>query len=383
MGRAPPFVINVTNTGTVDADDVVLGFISPPGAGTDGLPLKELFGFERVHVKAGQTTTVWLYPAMTAFSQTSRNGERTPLSGEYRVSFGVGESARLGMGFAETSIAARPSGTSIAAQRSSPNAKSVLLWTTEDDSTPASRAALMAKLQRVRDVVDVVSPCTYYIEQTLPHGLRHKEGANETHAAIKKLGFKVQPLVGDISGGWNISWYRATLASTAFADAAVAEIKGGGLDGLNFDYEPHQPGDLRHHGQVGGVSAGMMAQIALRSGSEVSVDFPCDGQLCDAPTLATSQGVGRIVDMSTYGGAETVEWNRTMHTHIAQVGGVSRYGLGVCPLCSPKLTSDQITTRLALAEAAGVQEIAFWANVDESAADTLWWAAIRKWKVAK
>ena len=30
-----------------DADDVVLGFVSPPGAGTGGLPLKSLFAFER------------------------------------------------------------------------------------------------------------------------------------------------------------------------------------------------------------------------------------------------------------------------------------------------------------------------------------------------
>ena len=56
------FAVNVTNTGTVDSDDVVLGFISPPGGGTLGRPLKTLFGFERVHVKAGQTMKVWLYP---------------------------------------------------------------------------------------------------------------------------------------------------------------------------------------------------------------------------------------------------------------------------------------------------------------------------------
>ena len=35
----------------VDADDVVLGFLKPPGAGVGGTPLQTLFGFERVHVK--------------------------------------------------------------------------------------------------------------------------------------------------------------------------------------------------------------------------------------------------------------------------------------------------------------------------------------------
>ena len=39
------FSVNVTNTGSVDADDVVLGFLTPPGAGEDGVPLQSLFGF--------------------------------------------------------------------------------------------------------------------------------------------------------------------------------------------------------------------------------------------------------------------------------------------------------------------------------------------------
>ena len=36
----------------------VLGFLVPPGAGERGVPLQTLFGFERVHVKAGQTVMV-------------------------------------------------------------------------------------------------------------------------------------------------------------------------------------------------------------------------------------------------------------------------------------------------------------------------------------
>merc|ERR1712167_93629 len=35
-GPAAKYVINVTNTGRVDADDVVLGFLTPPGAGENG-----------------------------------------------------------------------------------------------------------------------------------------------------------------------------------------------------------------------------------------------------------------------------------------------------------------------------------------------------------
>jgi hypothetical protein len=67
-GPAANFTISVTNTGDVDADDVVLGFLTPPNAGTGGAPLKTLFGFERVHVKKGETVSVYLYPQLTDFT---------------------------------------------------------------------------------------------------------------------------------------------------------------------------------------------------------------------------------------------------------------------------------------------------------------------------
>ena len=101
----------------------------------------------------------------------------------------------------------------------------------------------MQRLASVKDVVDIVSPCSYYIQQVPPHNLIRKGGADTLHQALKAAGFAVQPLVGDVAGGWNMSWYRDTFASKAFADAAVREIESGQLQGLNFDYEPHQPGN--------------------------------------------------------------------------------------------------------------------------------------------
>jgi len=38
----------VTNTGVMDADDVVLGFLTPPSAGVNGVPLQTLYAFDRV-----------------------------------------------------------------------------------------------------------------------------------------------------------------------------------------------------------------------------------------------------------------------------------------------------------------------------------------------
>ena len=105
-GPATQFSVKVTNSGTVDADDVVLGFLSPPGAGANGVPLKTLFGFERIHVKAGETVTVILYPAYTDFTHVNVAGERLARPGQYTVSFGVAEGADLGAGYLEHKVQA-------------------------------------------------------------------------------------------------------------------------------------------------------------------------------------------------------------------------------------------------------------------------------------
>merc|ERR1712226_536496 len=96
---AVQYWVNVTNTGKMDADDVVLGFLTPPGAGTDGVPLKVLFGFERVHVKVGETVSVFLYPALTDFAQPRADGKWQAAPGQYRVFFGVAEAHAHGMGY--------------------------------------------------------------------------------------------------------------------------------------------------------------------------------------------------------------------------------------------------------------------------------------------
>jgi hypothetical protein len=78
---AVDFYVNVTNTGSVDSDDVVLGFIVPPGAGVNGVPLQELFGFQRVFVPAGQTVTVYLGAQGVRFTQAGVDGVRRVLRG--------------------------------------------------------------------------------------------------------------------------------------------------------------------------------------------------------------------------------------------------------------------------------------------------------------
>ena len=95
------YAVNVTNTGSVDAADVVLGFLTPPGAGVGGVPLQTLFGFERVFLRAGETKALYLYPALTDFTQVSAAGVREVLAGEYTFKFGVEETRGHGMGYVE------------------------------------------------------------------------------------------------------------------------------------------------------------------------------------------------------------------------------------------------------------------------------------------
>jgi len=107
LAAAAPLVnydIEVKNTGSVDADDVVLGFLVPPGAGENGVPLQTLFGFERIHLKAGESTHVNLYPSLADFTHTLLDGSKTPAAGEWTVRFGVKETAQHGQGFAEVKL---------------------------------------------------------------------------------------------------------------------------------------------------------------------------------------------------------------------------------------------------------------------------------------
>lgn len=100
-GVAMNHTITVTNTSGLDADDAVLTFLVPPGAGVHGAPLPTLYGFERVHFRAGQSVTVNIPAQHTDFSTVGRDGVRTELSGTWTVRIGV---QAPGMGYAEHTI---------------------------------------------------------------------------------------------------------------------------------------------------------------------------------------------------------------------------------------------------------------------------------------
>jgi beta-glucosidase len=57
-GAVLPVVVNVANTGTTAGDEVVMAFVSFPSSQASRRPVKELKGFVRVHLEAGQEKQV-------------------------------------------------------------------------------------------------------------------------------------------------------------------------------------------------------------------------------------------------------------------------------------------------------------------------------------
>jgi len=87
----------------MDADHVVLGMLTPPDAGTGGVPLQELWGFERVFIPAGKTVTVEMYPSLTDFTQVDGDGARNAHAGAYTFRFGIPEMPK-DQGFLEHTV---------------------------------------------------------------------------------------------------------------------------------------------------------------------------------------------------------------------------------------------------------------------------------------
>lgn len=76
------YTVNVTNTGRMAGDEVVMGFVNS----TDpDAPLKELFAFERIHLEPGESKIVHLSVPPSVLSLVDSNGVETVRPGMYGI----------------------------------------------------------------------------------------------------------------------------------------------------------------------------------------------------------------------------------------------------------------------------------------------------------
>lgn len=81
--------VNVTNSGSVDGDEVVQLYLSHPGE--KDAPIRALARFDRVHLKAGETKTVSFTLDSRALSTVNADGSRTVKPGKVNIWLGGGQ----------------------------------------------------------------------------------------------------------------------------------------------------------------------------------------------------------------------------------------------------------------------------------------------------
>ena len=88
--RLEIYRVNVTNTGDVFGNDVVLAFITPPQATITGQtpPIKQLFGFERVRLDVKETTQVYFPLTVQSLLTIAHDGSKWLEPGAYHILIG-------------------------------------------------------------------------------------------------------------------------------------------------------------------------------------------------------------------------------------------------------------------------------------------------------
>ena len=88
--RMQSFRVNVTNTGMMDGDDIVLAYITPPQVVRNGQtpPIKQLFGFERVHLSVNETKQVFFPFNIETLLSVARDGSKWLHPGKYHIVIG-------------------------------------------------------------------------------------------------------------------------------------------------------------------------------------------------------------------------------------------------------------------------------------------------------
>lgn len=95
------YTVKVTNTGKVAGDEVVMAFFKPKASSFGALrdvapvPIKQLFGFQRVALAPGQDETLTFVLNSTDLSLVDHNGNRAIHNGEFDIVFTRGHGMEL------------------------------------------------------------------------------------------------------------------------------------------------------------------------------------------------------------------------------------------------------------------------------------------------
>jgi hypothetical protein len=116
---ATTYSVKVTNTGTVDGDEVVLAFFKPNSSSRMALatgapvPKRQLFGFQRVHLVAGESNTLEFTLTASQLALVDNEGNTVLVDGGYSVMFsrGHGEALTAAVTVVSTNDAAVAPGT--------------------------------------------------------------------------------------------------------------------------------------------------------------------------------------------------------------------------------------------------------------------------------
>jgi beta-glucosidase len=84
--------VNVTNTGKMDGDEVVQLYLSHKNA-SFRTPIRVLKGFQRIHLKAGETKTVSFSLCDKDLMEIDSNGNQLPMQGDVEISIGGSQSS--------------------------------------------------------------------------------------------------------------------------------------------------------------------------------------------------------------------------------------------------------------------------------------------------
>lgn len=277
---------------------------------------------------------------------------------------------------------------------------SIFGWPKGGSLSQPALCILLAELDVLRDVVDIITVSGYYTADPTSGnmtngGLLQMEGTVEVVQALKDAGWqKVHVLLGNVPeqyGGNNasVAVYKHYIHSDDFVRAIVNEVVQHSYDGINFDFELSDPAP------VGGAECAAMstflskvkASLIQKGRADVLVSVDT-GQSGMAKTYCLNASLAdQYISMNSYG--DKLGFDRSMPRDVAAVGA-ERFGMGVCPVCStnacrrPDCASNitNISERMAEAERLGVRHVDFWAGAKQPkwAFGHEWWGAIRKWK---